>query len=68
MVSAVGPWVCISFDTLKKQFAHHPDLSVDFYEDLDWLFLSSEVVKTNDLIASFFFGNQKLPTNFSRPL
>lgn len=37
-------WVWMSFDTLRKQLAHHREHPLDFYSDLDWLLLKGEAL------------------------
>lgn len=43
-IGADSNLVWLSFDTLRKQLAHHPELALDFYEDLDWLLHDGEAI------------------------
>ncbi len=38
-------WVWLSKQTLQKQLLHHPEITLDYYEDLEWLFRHGEVVE-----------------------
>jgi hypothetical protein len=44
LIFASSSSVWLSFDTLRKQLAHHPELTLDFYDDLEWLLLDGEVI------------------------
>jgi hypothetical protein len=43
LLGATDLYVWLSFDTLKKQLSHHSELSLDFYENLEWLLRHGEV-------------------------